>query len=195
MDGIDEPLNNIGWLKGQFREIRKMTDKQARLAAIEKVVNRRNPGPGGFYDNMGTHPSFKRIQNTVAWEDDPGTLVSPRIAFYYRPDRSGDREFPLAWKNQACVIYETPLKLAWDNLDPTAEYKIRVSYTGRRGKKIRLVANDVYKIHDLVRTFSPPMREFDIPAEATSGGKLELKWECGEGQRGSQVSEIWLIKK
>jgi len=195
MDGINEPLNNRAWLSAQFKKIMKIEDEQVRLDEIEKVVNRNNPGPGGFYDDMGTLSSFKRISNTVAWEDDPGTLMSPRIAFYYNINRSSDTEFPLAWKNQACVIYETPLRFFWDNLDPAAKYKIRVAYTGRRGKKIRLVANDVYNIHDLVSTLNPPIREFDIPVEATSGGKLELRWDCGEGQRGAQVSEIWLIKK
>ena len=194
MDGIDEPLNNAAWLFAQFKEIRDIKSEAERLKAIDKVVNRTNPGPGGFYDNMGSHSSMHRIVNDVAWEDDPGTLRSPRIAFYYKVDRSSDKEFPLAWKNQACVIYETPLRLFYDNLDPTAKYKIRVAYTGRRGKKIRLVANDVYHIHGLLDTLEPPIREFDIPVEATSGGKLELLWDCGEGHRGSQVAEIWLIR-
>jgi len=194
MEGVDEPLNNRLWLGAQFKKIMELKDEQARLNEIEKVVNRNNPGPGGFYDDMGTLPSFKRILNTVAWEDDPGTLISPRIAFYYMVDRSSDKEFPLAWKNQASVIYETPLKFVYENLDPEAEYRIRVAYTGDRGKKIRLVANGVYQIHDLLNTMTPPIREFDIPKEATAAGKLELKWDCGEGQRGSQVSEIWLMK-
>jgi hypothetical protein len=195
MEGIDEPLNNRIWLGVQFDRILKMTDEQQRLDEIEGLVNRVNPGPGGFYDDMGTLPSFGRIRNEVAWEDDPGTLRSPRIAFYYKVNRDSDKNFPLAWKNQACVIYETPLRFFWDNLDPNAEYKIRVAYTGRRGKRVRLVANDVYKIHDLVKTLNPPIREYDIPTEATSSGRLELMWDCGEGYRGSQVSEIWLMKK
>jgi len=195
MDGIDEPLNNAAWLFAQFKEIRNITSEAERLNAIDKVINRTNPGPGGFYDNMGSHSSMHRIVNDVAWEDDPGTLRSPRIAFYYKVDEPKDRDLPLAWKNQACVIYETPLRLFYDNLDPTAKYKIRVAYTGKRGKKIRLVANGVYRIHGLLDTFEPPIREFDIPVEATSGGKLVLTWTCGEGRRGSQVAEIWLIRK
>jgi hypothetical protein len=193
MDGIDEPLNNAGWLFSQFRKIRAEKDETARLRAIEKVVNRTNPGPGGFYDNMGSASSMKRIVNPVAWEDDPGTLKSPRIAFYYK-HRSQDEEAPLAWKNQVGTIYETPLRLSYENLDPEATYSVRVGYTGRRGKMVRLYADDVYKIHDLVKTGDPPVREFPIPKEATADGRLELIWTCGEGQRGSQVSEIWLIR-
>jgi hypothetical protein len=45
-----------------------------------------------------------------------------------------------------------------------------------------------------------PLFEFPIPAEATADGKVSFTWSCGdddkgEGERGSQVAEIWLIKK
>jgi hypothetical protein len=195
MEGIDEPLNNRLWLGARFEKIMQIENEQLRLEEIEKIVNRINPGPGGFYDDMGTQTSFKRIYNTVPWEDDPGTLKSPRIAHYYRLEYSNEKKFPLAWKHQVGVIYETPLKFVYEDLDPEAQYKIRVAYTGNRGKKVRLVANGVYKIHDPLNTMSPPIREFDIPKEATSTGKLELVWDCGEGQRGSQVAEIWLMKR
>ncbi|MHC4215892.1 MAG: glycoside hydrolase family 20 zincin-like fold domain-containing protein, partial [Planctomycetota bacterium] len=174
MDGIDEPLNDIAWLTAQFKEIRKLDSEPAKLAAIDKVVNRTNPGPGGFYDNMGS------------------SLRSPRIGFYYKVDREEDRDIPMAWKNQAGTIYETPLELVYDNLDPDATYTARIAYRGRRSRMMQLVANDKYKIHDPVRTMNPPIREFQIPKEATASGKLKLTWTCGEGQRGSQICEIWL---
>jgi len=195
MDGIDEPLNDIAWLTSQFKEIRKIKDEAARLEAIDKVVNRTNPGPGGFYDNMGSFSSLKRIHNSIAWEDDPGTLKSPRIAYYYRVNNDRDRDIPMAWKSAVGTIYETPLRLLYEGLDPDAQYKVRITYMGDRSKMIRLVANDVYKVHGEIRTKKPPTREFEIPKEATSGGRLELTWTCDEGQRGSQVSEIWLIKQ
>jgi hypothetical protein len=194
MDGIDEPLNNASWLLAQFKQIRNIESETERLNAIDKVVNRTNPGPGGFYDNMGSHSSMHRILNDVPWEDDPGTLRSPRIAFYYTVDRSEDRDFPLAWKNQVGTIYETPLSLSYDGLDPDATYSVKMAYTGRRGKKVRLVADEKYPVHDLVETMEPPIREFSVPKEATQDGRLVLTWTCGEGQRGSQVAEIWLIR-
>jgi len=194
MDGIDEPINNAAWLFSQFKQIRDIKEESARLQAIHTVVNRTNPGPGGFYDNMGSASSFGRILKTVAWEDDPGTLMSPRIAFYYRVNRPEDRDIPMAWKNQVCTIYEMPLRLFYDNLDPDAAYSVKVAYMGRRGKMVRLYADDVYMIHDLIETRKPPIREFPIPKEATSDGRLELIWTCGEGQRGVQIAEIWLIR-
>jgi len=185
---------NAAWLFSQFKQIRDIEDEAGRLKAVDSVVNRTNPGPGGFYDNMGSFTSFKRIVNNVPWEDDPGTLRSPRIAFYYKVNISEDRDIPMAWKNQVCTIYETPLRLSYDNLDPDAAYSIKVAYMGRRGKMVRLHADDVYMIHDLIETRKPPIREFSIPREATSDGRLELIWTCGEGQRGVQIAEIWLIR-
>jgi hypothetical protein len=195
MDGIDEPLNDIAWLKAQFEEIRSIKDEKVRIQKIDGIVNRTNPGPGGFYDNMGAHDSMKRIVNTTKWEDDPGTLLSTRISYYYKINLPEDRDIPLAWKNQASAIYETPLSIRYEDLDSDARYRIRVSYTGRRGKKVRLVADDAFEIHGSISTRTPPMREFDIPAGATADGRLELTWSCGEGDRGSQISEIWLMKK
>jgi len=194
MDGIDEPLNNAAWLFSKFKKIRKLDSEPTKLEAIEQVLNRTNPGPGGFYDNMGSPSSFRRIVNNIAWKDDPGTLRSPRIAFYYKVNRDEDRDIPLAWKNQAGTIYETPLKMLYENLDPQATYSVKVAYTGRRGKKVRLAADGKYQIHDLIETRKPPIREFSIPKEATQDGRLELVWSCGQGQRGSQVSEIWLLR-
>jgi hypothetical protein len=195
MDGIDEPLNNAPWLFSQFEKIRAMDDEAGRLRAIDEILNRTNPGPGGFYDNMGTPSGNRRLLNDVAWEDDPGTLLSPRTAFYYKVDRPEDAAIPLAWKSQAGTIYETPLKMLYENLDPNASYRVRVAYAGRRGKMVRMVADGKHLVHDLIRTRKPPVREFKIPREATTDGRLELTWTCGEGQRGSQVCEIWLIKE
>jgi hypothetical protein len=65
---------------------------------------------------------------------------------------------------------------------------------------MRLVANDKYEIHPLLKRPWPPQpQEFDIPAEATSGGKLDLAWTREQGLggngRGCQVSEVWILRK
>jgi hypothetical protein len=44
-----------------------------------------------------------------------------------------------------------------------------------------------------------PLFEFALPKEVTRDGKVTFTWTCGqddggEGERGSQVAEIWLIK-
>jgi hypothetical protein len=41
--------------------------------------------------------------------------------------------------------------------------------------------------------------EFDVPAEATRDGQLDLTWTREQGLggngRGTQVSEVWLFRK
>jgi hypothetical protein len=97
--------------------------------------------------------------------------------------------------SQINTLYDTPLKIRYDNLDTAATYRMRVTYTGRFRSKLKLVANDNIVIHDLMQTGEKPVYEFDIPREATAGGKVIFTWTCGEGQRGSQVTEIWLMRK
>ena len=194
MDGIDEPLNNAAWLSAEFRRARDLPDEAARLAAIDQILNRTNPGPGGFYDNLGASGSEKRIVNSIPWKDDPGTLKSPRITFYYEIDRPDDRDIPLAWKKQADALYGNPLRLAYDYLDPDATYTVRASYSGRTSRRMRLRANDRYLISDQIQARKPTVQEFAIPHEATADGHLELEWSAGEGERSCEVAEVWLIK-
>jgi len=194
MDGIDEPLNNAAWLRAQFNVARELKDEPARLAAIDQVLNRSNPGPGGFYDNLGAPGSEKRIVNSVPWEQDPGTLKSPRTQFYYEIDLAKDRDIPLAWKKQAETLYDTPLRLAYDNLDPDAAYSVRATYSGHTSRSMRLVANGDYVVCDHIEVGKPPIQEFPIPKQATAKGHLELVWTCGEGERSTEVAEVWLIK-
>ncbi len=194
MDGIDEPLNNVAWLSTQFRKARDLPGEPERLAAIDEILHRTDPGPGGFYDNLGAPGSEKRIINTIPWKDDPGTLKSPRITFYYEIDRPDDRDIPLAWKKQADTLYGTPLRLAYDHLDPNATYSVRATYSGRTSRRMKLMANDRFLISDHIESRKPPVREFSIPQEATAGGHLELEWSSGEGERSCEVAEVWLIK-
>jgi len=195
MDGIDEPLNNAAWLRAQFQVIRSLADEHSRSAALEEILNRTNPGPGGFYDSLGEVSSRKRIVNSIPWKDDPGTLKSPRITFYYEIDRPDDRDIPLAWKKQADTLYLTPLRLAYDHLDPHASYSVRATYSGRTSRRMRLMANDRYLISDQIQARKPPVQEFPIPREATASGHLELEWSSGEGERSCEVAEVWLIKR
>ena len=103
------------------------------------------------------------------------------------------KSWPLAWMNQATTLYDQPLEIEYDNLDPKSSYTIRVAYTGRFNSRIKMVANELL-VHDFIQTGIQPIYEFQVPKESLSDGKVVFKWTCGEGERGSQVSEIWLIK-
>jgi len=204
MDYIDAPLNNAIWLLSQFEKFRQIKDEQARLTALNELLNWDNPGPGGFYDNLGQTIDTPRLADYPAWEEDPGGLRSPQVSFgvglqgqewVHTVQAKGfdGRVIPLAWMNQITTLYETPLNVIYENLDPSSSYILKVAYTGRFQANIRLTADDKFQIHEMIKTGKTPISEFPIPKEATGDGKLKLTWTCGEGERGTQVAEIWLI--
>jgi len=204
MDYIDTPLSNVIWLLSQFERIQQAEDEQTKLASIEQLLNWDNPGPGGFYDNLGPSVDTPRLAEYPAWEEDPGSLRSPRVGFetglrgreWVHTVRATGFEgsaVPLAWRHQITTLYETPLSVVYKNLDPRSSYILRVAYTGRFRAKIGLTADDKFPIHEMRETGANPISQFPIPDEATRDGRLKLTWTCAEGERGAQVAELWLI--
>ncbi len=210
IDNIDIPLNDAVWMFDQMNQIEKLGTEDLRLTAIHTMLNRTNPGPGGFYDNFGTPSAWKRIKAQKSWKEDPGSLESPRVSFGVGLSGEdwvhevvakgfGGQVTPLAWMNQINTLYDTPLEMEYDNLDPTAEYILKIAYTGRFKSNIKLVADGVL-IHNYTRMGIQPMWEFTLPKAITADGKVNFTWTCGdddkgEGERGSQVAEIWMMKK
>ena len=196
LDTIDRPINNRVWLQARFAELRELTDEKTRLKGIEALLNWTDPGPGGFYDELGNPAMNPHLVRTITGDFDPENRSNPLLGF---ARASGDRR--ITWQSEAETRYEAPLKMRYDNLDPTAEYKVRVVYAGDKlDAKLRLTADDKYEVHPLTPKPKPirPV-EFDIPKQATADGALTLTWDqesgIGGAGRGTQVAEVWLIKK
>jgi hypothetical protein len=106
-----------------------------------------------------------------------------------------------SWVDFAWGLNDNSVTLNYTQLDPTAEYRVRVVYPDIRSKaKIRLVANGTIEVHPYLTRANPiaPVA-FDIPRAATASGTLSLNWtrEPGLGGNGSgcSISEVWLEKK
>jgi hypothetical protein len=198
LDGIDAPLTDAAWLRKQIEAIHKLPDEADRLARLDAILTRTDPGPGGFYDDLGDPRRSPRLVRGPAYERDPAFYGSPFAGFSFRA-AGPDPAHPRAWWHHAETLYDQPLRLRYPDLDPAARYRVRVVYPReRQGVKVRLVANGRHEVHGpLVKPFEP--LEFDVPAEATAGGVLTLGWtqELGAGGtgRGCQVAEVWLLKK
>lgn len=193
LDTADLPLTDAAWLRAEMTAAAKLPDEAARLTRLNTALNRTDPGPGGFYDDFGDPKRQPHLVCEPGWEKDPGFDESPQCAFSLRSGSS-----PRAWWHYAETHYETPLRARYDGLDKTASYRVRVVYGGQEGRKVRLTAGDGHEVHAfLAKPFEPV--EFDIPAVATSGGKLTLTWtpEAGAGGpgRGCQVCEVWVLKR
>ncbi len=207
LDTIDFPLNDAGYLKKQFAEIRKLPDEAARLARLNAVLNRTDPGPGGFYDDLGDpmkQPHLYCGENEPdelvrrSWMIDPMFFVFPLPGFGFR-STTFDPTLPRAWQTHAESLYDAAVTMRYDTLDPKAAYRVRVVYNNERPTStVRLTANDKFEIHGLINKPRQEL-EFAIPKEATAGGTLTLKWtrEAGAGGsgRGCQVAEVWLLRE
>jgi hypothetical protein len=54
----------------------------------------------------------------------------------------------------------------------TVIYLLKISYTGRFGSTIKLIADDELLIHDFIQTGITPVHEFEIHFVATEDGNL-----------------------
>src|SRR5207249_1202485 len=147
------------WLKQRFASLRDLSIEAERLKALDEIVEWTNPGPGGFYDDLGKLDWQPHLVVGPGFAKDPAFLESSHTGF------AGFGPMRTSWKDHAESLLEAPLKMHYDNLDPQAQYKIRVFYGGDGlQKKIRCMANDTIEIHPLIAKRSPPAPvEFDIP--------------------------------
>jgi hypothetical protein len=199
LDTIDSTLNNRLWLKYRFAEIRKLANDGLRGRELRNIVNWTDPGAGGFYDDLGNVTRQPHLVAGVGFQDDPGCYRTAR--FGYVPSTFYHERFPRSWWDNVEMLYDGPLKMHYENLDPRAAYAVRISYAGDAPRtKIRLLANEKVEIHPEVTKPRPmAVLEYYIPREATRDGKLNLTWYRTQGLggngRGCAVAEIWLVKK
>ena len=206
-DTAEVPLNNRWWMEEQFVRIGALPDEKARLAAIDEIVNWTNPGPGGFYDDLGDLSHQPHLVRGPGYPTDPAFLESS----YMGIGRGGvgrvdlvngyQTNYPRSWLSVGAALNDTPVKMRYEGLDPHGRYKIRVVYAGGDVEpKLRLVANGTVEVHPWLQRPVPfrPL-EFDIPPPATADGRLELTFSkepglAGNG-RGLEIGEVWLIRK
>lgn len=199
LDTLDVPVTSLPWLRAQIASIRKLESANDQVAAIRSLLTRTDPGPGGFYDAPGDLTNRPHLVLGPGFKQDPEFRSSALTGFSY-PDRLGNQA-PIAWKRWAESLFDAPLQMHYGELDPNAQYKIRVVYSGdARRIRIRLVANGKHEVHPLLlRPWPPQPLEFDVPAEATVSGELNLAWTREQGLggngRGCQVSEVWILRK
>jgi hypothetical protein len=195
LDTIDQVLNNRLWLDRRFQAIRTLGTEPERLGEIDAIVNWTNPGPGGFYDDLGDPRRRPHLVAGSAYDKDPASFHGPMTAFDQEPT------WRRSWCRHAGTIFGQPLSLHYDGLDREASYRLRIVYTGDMFQvRIGLKAGDSIEVHPpLLKPRDMKPLEFDLPHSATRDGSLTLAWTAepnrGGNGRGCQVSEVWLIKK
>ena len=197
LDTLETPVTDLAWTIAQLNANKATTGAEKQVQAIRDLLSRTDPGPGGFYDELGNIANRPHLLIGAGPAKDPEFRHTPQIGFNY-PDKWGAAA-PIAWKLWAEPLYDAPLEMQYDGLDPQSEYKVRVVYSGSSSRfKIRLQANKGMEIHPYIaRSWPPAPQEFAISKDATSGGSLKLSWtrEPGLGGNGigCQVAEVWLL--
>jgi hypothetical protein len=196
LDTIDVSLNDRAWLRHRFDEIRALPDESQRLAVINEVLNYERPVAGACYDDLGEPGHEPHLARRGDLPNDPDLRHAPHDGI---ADTSPDSGWRRSWVTYAGALYDEPLVLSYNGLNPATHYRIRVTYAGEDyALPMRLVANDRFEIHPpRIRHANPETTEFDIPAAATATGKLNLAWMrpagAGGSGRGAQVAEVWLL--
>ena len=200
LDLIGYSLNDRFWLEEQFTRIAQIDNEQSRLNEIEKITNWKNPGPGGFYDDLGDLGNQPHLVSEASYKDDPSSYHSPLVGFTLSARDWGaiplqGMNLRVSWGQYMHTLYGHPLKMHYSNLDKAAQYEVKVTYISTT--PIRLMADDIMVHNYTTRAAEIGPVSFDIPAEATKDGDLTLKWDGTDKShnRGCRIAEVWLIKK
>lgn len=203
LEDIDRPLNDADWLLSMFAQARALADEDERQALLRRVCRRTDPGPGGFYDSLGS--SMSRVVNPARLEEAPDFSDGAFSAFCMpglhavERGRSVYAPYPIAWLTQAMTYYTAPLVLEYRDLDPEAQYTLRVTYNAfvsHRSGPMRLEAGDGIVLAERI-TVKRPFDEqcYIIPRAAVRHGILTVMWRTDEGRLGPYAAEVWLQRR
>lgn len=202
LDGVEAELNDRPWLLKQFAAVRRQEDERTRLAMIDRIVKWTNPGPGGFYDDLGNPAMQPHLVRGPDYAQDPGFLRGPYTGFARIPWRQQAAGWRTSWLTDAESLYDTPVELRYTGLDRAAQYRVRIIYGGEpsASRVLSVTANNTYVLQPdrKIEALVEPV-EFDIPRELTFGGELTLRWSKPKGMggngRGCQIAEVWLMRR
>jgi len=193
LDRLDVSLNNRAWLEKQLSDMEALdgTQKAARLAQLAAGDA---PPPGGFYDDLGDPRHEPHLVRGMGFAADPEAYDS---AIDGIADMTPDDGWRMAWITYGETLYEQPITLRYDALDPAAHYRLKIVYAGEGyALPVKLTGNGEI-LHDFTDRKTNPMTvELDVPQRLTAGGKLTLEWTrpggLGGSGRGHQVAQVWL---
>ncbi len=177
-DFIDYPLNNRWWLEDEFKKIKDFKSEDEKLTRLEFIRTYDNPGEGSYYDNI-SNTNAKHV--TSETED--------AIDFLW--EKEG-----LSRKRLSSQLFQFTPELQYNDLDPKANYLIRVAGLG----EALLRANDKRLIPTKYEKGFGEFKEFPLPKELIKEGKLKITFDKPDEEHlnwrdQSRVSDVWLLKQ
>ena len=189
LDRVDADLTGRAYLA---RAIAAASDR----AALARLADRPRAAEGALYDDLGRPDAEPHLIRGMGFAADPQFYAS---AIDGIADHTADDGWLPAQIDYAETLYDEPIRLHYERLDPRRRYRLVATYAGEDyALPMRLVANGRIEIHPpMPRPANPATVEFDIPWAATKGGRLDLAWTrppgLGGSGRGHQIAETWLI--
>ncbi len=198
VDAMNVPLNDFRYLRTCFQRIRAMGDFVEKRQGIWELLHRTDPGPGGFYDSFESFGScWQRLSEHPDYARDPAYLDVPLPSFLLQSPVA-ETDVPLAWRSNIYTLYQKPLVITYQGLDPAADYWYRATYGRYRTTDLSLHAGGAGEI----LLHGPIHLETDfcivalkLPRESYASGTLTLRLTVPDGQRGPNVSEIFITKR
>ncbi len=202
LDTIDLPLNDRIYLQASLERLRTIACEAERLAEIEYLVHDKNPGIGGFFDNLGEINGAPHLVRTLNWAEDPESLQRPFFTVMtehtaFAGDRPGAnlkakvQAVQPQWWSTAAGTLLTPLELEYCDLDSLSDYTLRILFYGRFLATAALTANG-HPLDDYLKAKNPPaIVAYHIPKQWLSNGRLRLTFRRVTG-RGVEVAALWL---
>ena len=203
---LEQDFLGLGWLEREVRRALEESDADARHARVWRIVHYENPGEGGFYDDAGNPEKSPNL--VYGWPYGDGIFSGA--------NRPSQRRMAFTTDEEEGVAF------AYDNLDPDAQYRVRLTlarprYLPRFGIRQHQTSQSIYADDFLLAKnlelpeYESDFFEFVVPRQATADGKLRLWFKkqpgIGEGPRpeviiwrntggwGTLVSEVWLMKE
>jgi hypothetical protein len=184
LDLIDAPLNNAPWVLQQTNP--------------DTILNWTNPGPGGFYDDLGDPLNQPHLVRGQEFASDPAYLQGAMTTFANRRHTTPLR---MSWWTEAQTLNDHPLEMRYTGLDRSARYRLRVIYGGDPAPvPLRIMADAKYEVQPPTpKNIDYRPVEVDIPHDATADGEVTLTWTkpagMGGNGRGVQIAEVWLVRQ
>ncbi|MFO1095220.1 MAG: hypothetical protein U0992_18235 [Planctomycetaceae bacterium] len=181
LEFLDYPLNNRYWLQDEFEKVLALPNPDAQWARLDELRNWENPGPGGFYDDIG---HIGRSPHAVRRAD------RIRGAGSYWWFNEGKSRLRLSW-----LITGSPAALVYEDLDPKAKYTLKFSGFG----DLKPQVNGQPLTATKYETEQNTLKEFPVPEGAIHNGKLTVTFETvylrGVNWRYQpRLAEAWLIR-
>ena len=208
---LEHDFIGLGWLIRQLERAKNAAGEE-RAELLGMIVDYEEAGEGGQYDNLGTANVAPNV--TFGYPYDHGQpYVAEMLAEGNRPSQ---RSMHFTQDEDQGVT------LSYKDLEPEAEYRLRLTlvrpwFQERYSMRMKQKSESIYADGKLLsKDVELPLQmsdffTFDVPAEATKDGELEIRFERAEdvargdrvtreqwrnsGGWGTMVSEAWLMKK